>query len=40
VAGPDGAPVATVTSEQLRTGIDVLIPEQEGARVLLIRPAP
>jgi hypothetical protein len=40
VSAPDGATVATVTSDQLRAGIDVLIPEHEGARVLLIRPAP
>jgi hypothetical protein len=39
VSGPDGALVGTVTSEQLRTGIDVRIPQSQGASVLLIRPA-
>ncbi len=38
VSGPDGALVGTVTSEELRTGIDVRIPRNEGAGVLLIRP--
>jgi hypothetical protein len=39
VSGPDGGLVGTVTSEELRTGIDVRIPVSEGASVLLIRPA-
>ena len=32
VSGPDGAVVGTVTSEELRAGIDVRIPEERGAR--------
>jgi alpha-galactosidase len=40
VSAPDGATAGTATSEQLRTGVEVRIPEAEGARVLLIRPAP
>ena len=39
-SAPDGAVVGTVTSEQLRTGIDVEIPQAEGGQVLMIRPAP
>ena len=38
-SGPDGAPVGTFTSAQLRDGIEVSIPAAEGARVLLITPA-
>jgi hypothetical protein len=38
-SAPDGAVVGTVTSAELRTGIDVRIPQEQGARVLLIRPA-
>ena len=38
-SGPDGAVLGTFTSDQLRTGLDVSIPEAEGARVLLIQPA-
>jgi hypothetical protein len=40
LSGPDGAFVGTVTSDELRAGIDVSIPESEGARVLVIRRAP
>ena len=39
-SAPDGAVVGTFSSEQLRAGIDVRIAEREGARVLLIEPAP
>jgi hypothetical protein len=35
-AAPGGELVGTVTSQQLRDGIDVTIPEPRGARVLLI----
>jgi hypothetical protein len=38
-SAPDGTAVGTVTSESLRTGLDMRIPEAEGARVLLIKPA-
>jgi hypothetical protein len=38
-SGPDGALLGTFTSDQLRAGLDVSIPEAEGARVLLIQPA-
>ena len=37
--GPTGAHVGTVTSEQLRNGIDVTIGSKDGARVLVIEPA-
>ena len=37
---PDGALAGTATSAQLRAGIDVDISDAEGARVLLITPAP
>jgi Melibiase len=40
LAAPDGAVVGTVTSAQLRAGIDVQIEQAEGAKVLVIRPAP
>jgi hypothetical protein len=36
---PDDALVGTFTSAQLRAGLDVRIPEAEGARVLMIKPA-
>ena len=36
-AGPDETPVGSVTSEQLRDGIEVTLPEREQAKVLLIR---
>jgi hypothetical protein len=36
-SAPDGALVGTFTSEQLRTGVDLRIPEREGARVILIK---
>jgi melibiase-like protein len=39
-SAPDAALVGTATSDQLRRGIEVRIPEREGARVLLISPAP
>jgi hypothetical protein len=39
-SAPDGALVGTATSAQLRAGIDVQIPDAEGARALLITPAP
>ncbi len=35
---PDGADAGTVTSEQLREGIEVEIPEPRGAEVLLVVP--
>jgi hypothetical protein len=38
VSAPDGAVVGTATSAELEAGIDVSIPEERGARVLLIRP--
>ena len=38
-SAPDGAAVGTYSSAQLRAGIDVTIPQAEGARVLLISPA-
>ena len=38
-SAPDGAMVGTFTSKQLQTGIDVSIPDANGARVLLIGPA-
>jgi hypothetical protein len=38
LSGPDGAAIGTATSEQLRAGIDVRIPEAEGASVILIEP--
>jgi hypothetical protein len=37
--GPSGALVRTVTSEQLSAGIDVTIPNKDGAHVVLIKPA-
>ncbi len=37
--GPSGTPVGTVTSEQLSNGIEITIPNANGARVLLIQPA-
>jgi Melibiase len=40
VSGPDDSVIGTTTSEQLRAGLDVRIPENEGARVILVRPAP
>jgi alpha-galactosidase len=40
LSAPDGAAAGTVTSAQLREGIDVEIDQREGARVLLIRPLP
>jgi hypothetical protein len=40
VSAPDGAIVAAASSAELAAGIDVSIPAAEGARVLLIRPAP
>jgi hypothetical protein len=39
-SAPDGAALGTVSSEELRAGIDVRIAQGEGARVLLITPAP
>jgi hypothetical protein len=39
-SAPDGASAGTATSDQLRAGVDVRITQSEGARVLLIRPAP
>jgi hypothetical protein len=38
-AAPGGAALGTVTSDQLRTGLDVSIPDPQGARVILIEPA-
>ena len=38
-AAPGGEHVATVSSEQLASGLEVNIPEKDGARVLLIEPA-
>jgi melibiase-like protein len=38
-AAPDDRRLGTVTSEGLRTGLDVRIPESEGARVILIKPS-
>ena len=38
-SAPDGASLGIVTSERLRSGVDVRIPESEGARVLLVEPA-
>ena len=35
---PDGTPAGTVTSEQLREGIEVEVPERRGAEVLLVVP--
>ncbi len=35
-SAPDGAVVGTVTSEELQAGIDVRIPQSQGAQVLLI----
>jgi hypothetical protein len=37
--GPTGAHVGTATSAELARGLDVTIPERDGARVLLIQPA-
>jgi hypothetical protein len=37
---PDDRKLGIVTSEKLRTGIDVSIPENEGARVVMIKPSP
>jgi hypothetical protein len=37
VRGPDGAPAGSATSEQLRQGIEITVPEQEGAAVLIVR---
>ena len=37
--GPTGAHFGTVTSEQLRAGIEVTIPNANGAQVLVIKPA-
>jgi hypothetical protein len=37
--GPSGAHVGTATSDELRRGVEVTIPERDGARVLLIQPA-
>ena len=37
-SAPDGAALGTASSDQLRAGIDVSIPESEGARVVLIEP--
>jgi hypothetical protein len=36
---PTGAKIGTVTSEQLTAGLEITIPSQDGARVLLIQPA-
>jgi hypothetical protein len=36
---PDGAAFGTFTSAQLLAGIDVRIPQNNGAQVLLVRPA-
>ena len=36
---PDGAYIDTVTSTELRRGISVTIPAQDGASVIAIRPA-
>ena len=36
---PNGAHVGTLTSEELTSGLEVTIPETDGARVLLIQPA-
>jgi hypothetical protein len=38
ISAPDGAVVDTVTSAQLRDGLRVEIPEQRGARVLVLQP--
>ncbi len=39
-SGPADDPLGTFTSAELRSGIDVRIPEAEGARVVLVKPAP
>ena len=39
VSGPDGAAVGTFTSKQLSAGIDIRIPQANGAQVLLVEPA-
>jgi hypothetical protein len=39
-SGPTGELVGSVSSRDLHEGIDVRIPEREGAQVLLITPAP
>jgi hypothetical protein len=39
-SAPDDRKLGIVTSENLRTGIDVSIPENEGARVVIIKPSP
>jgi hypothetical protein len=39
-SAPDDTLVGSATSDELRQGIDVRIPQSEGARVLLISPAP
>jgi hypothetical protein len=36
--GPSGNKVGTATSEELSDGIDITIPNKDGARVLIIRP--
>jgi hypothetical protein len=38
LSGPDGAAIGTATSDQLRAGIEVQVPETQGARVILIEP--
>jgi Melibiase len=38
-SAPDGAALGTTTSDQLRAGLEVSIPEAEGPRVILIEPA-
>ena len=35
-SAPDGADLGTVTSRELTTGIDVTVPETDGATVILI----
>ena len=39
IEAPTGATAGTVTSAQLASGIDVTIPDANGAKVLLIQPA-
>jgi len=39
VSGPDGAAFGTFTSAQLSAGIDVRIPQANGAQVLLVEQA-
>ena len=36
---PDGAPLGTFSSAELGGGLDVTVPEPDGAEVLLVSPA-